>query len=152
MPHVNELYDFIVTAFVVYEDTVMLVNHPRYGRWVPMGGHVELDEDPDQALQREIAEETGLEVEILSERAPIKTADGHMLYTPNCVDVHEANAPHKHISLNYYVRATHNSHVKSDEHTDIRWFTEEELEDPAYDLLPRIKFCCREALKKAKQS
>lgn len=67
MPHIHDKYDFVITVFIVYKDKVLLVHHPRYDKWIPMGGHIELDEDPEQALFREIKEETGLEVEIFSE-------------------------------------------------------------------------------------
>jgi ADP-ribose pyrophosphatase YjhB (NUDIX family) len=52
MPHIHELYDFVVTVFIVHKDKVLLVHHPRYGKWIPMGGHIELDEDPEEALFR----------------------------------------------------------------------------------------------------
>jgi 8-oxo-dGTP pyrophosphatase MutT (NUDIX family) len=37
-----------------------LIEHPRLGRWMAPGGHVEVDECQAQAAVREIAEETGL--------------------------------------------------------------------------------------------
>lgn len=60
MPHIHERYDFVVNAFIVFNNKVLLVHHPKYDKWLPMGGHVELDEDPEEALFREIEEETGL--------------------------------------------------------------------------------------------
>ena len=68
MPHIHEKYDFVITVYIVYDKKVLLVHHPRYGKWIPMGGHIELDEDPEEALFREIQEETGLEVEIVAEK------------------------------------------------------------------------------------
>jgi 8-oxo-dGTP diphosphatase len=151
MPHIHELFDFTVTVFIVYKDTCLLVHHPRYGQWIPVGGHVELDEDPDQALLREIAEETGLEVEILCDKPKFSSARAKPLYTPNYMDVHEANPPHKHISLTYFARATHNNHAMSDEHSDMRWFSVADLEDQKYALYTELKFYCKEAIKKASQ-
>jgi ADP-ribose pyrophosphatase YjhB (NUDIX family) len=68
MPHIHELMDFTVEAFVVYEDRVLLIYHKQLHKWLPLGGHIELDEDPEQALFREIREESGLEVDILSQK------------------------------------------------------------------------------------
>lgn len=152
MPHIHELYDFIVGVFIVYDNKVLMVNHPRYGLWAPPGGHIELDENPEEALFREIAEETGLEVEILSTNPNITSPEGHTLYTPNYVDVHDANAPHRHVGLNYFARATHNKHVKSSEHTDMRWLSLADLEKSEYSLSPRLKFYCQEAIKTARHT
>ena len=42
-------------------DAVLLVFHPRLGRWVQPGGHVEKgDADVESAARREVAEEVGL--------------------------------------------------------------------------------------------
>ena len=153
MPHIHELYDFTITVFIVNkEGKVLLVNHPKYNMWIPMGGHIELDEDPDQALFREIKEETGLDVEILSERPDIKSENTKFLLTPNYMDVHSANPPHKHISLTYFALATHDAFVKSEEHTDMRWFSVGELQDKQYDLSESVKFYCKEAIRLAKRS
>ena len=150
MPHIHELYDFTVSVFIVYRGKTLLVHHPRYDKWIPMGGHVELDEDPEQALYREIKEETGLEVEILSKK-PAITAEPttKLLPAPNYMDVHYANAPHKHICLIYFAVAKHDNHVLSAEHTDIHWVGESELENPEYNLEPSVKFYCREAIRMA---
>ncbi len=150
MPHIHELYDFTVTLFIVNSDhQVLLVNHPRYGKWLPVGGHVDLDEDPETALFREAKEETGLEIEVLSTKPAIASPGTKFLLTPNYMDVHEANPPHKHISLTYFAQAKSSEFTRSDEHTDARWFTGEELADERYALTPSIQFYAREAIKRA---
>jgi 8-oxo-dGTP diphosphatase len=81
MPHIHHLYDYTITVFIVNKsEQVLLVNHPRYDMWIPMGGHIELDEDPEQALYREIAEETGLDVTIMANKPAIKSK-GTKFYT-----------------------------------------------------------------------
>lgn len=149
MPHIHEKYDFIVTVFIVYGGKVLLVNHPRYNKWIPMGGHIELDEDPEEALFREIKEETGLEVTILSERPPVASPGTKFLLTPSYLDVHEANAPHKHISLTYFAKAKTDAYILSTEHDAIKWFSTEELEDSIYDLTPSVRFYATEAIRMA---
>jgi len=152
MAHINEKYDFVISVYVIFGDKVLLVHHPRYDMWVPMGGHIELDEDPEQAIFREMKEETGLEVEILSDKPTISSPGTKFIFTPNFVDVHEANPPHKHISFTYFARASSNKHVLSDEHLDINWLSETDLEKPEYNLSEAVKFYSREAIKKAKES
>ena len=146
MPHLHELYDFVVSAFIVHDDKVLLVHHPKYDKWIPMGGHVELDEDPETALFREIEEETGLDVSILSSKPTLKTTDTTFILTPNFVDVHEATPPHKHIALVYFALAKNQNHRLSAEHDAIHWLSEADLEDPTYNLAPSIKFYCQQAI------
>jgi ADP-ribose pyrophosphatase YjhB (NUDIX family) len=149
MPHIHELYDFTITVFIVHDGRVLLVNHPKYDKWIPMGGHIELDEDVEEALFREIKEETGLEVEILSEKPAIDSPETKFLLTPAYLDVHQANPPHKHISFTYFARAKDDTFTLSNEHTAIKWFAKEDLEDPAYKLTPAIQFYCNEAIARA---
>jgi len=116
-----------------------------------MGGHIELDEDPEEALFREIKEETGLDVEILSSKPTISQSDTKFILTPSFIDVHEANPPHKHIALVYLAVAKNNHHVLSDEHVDIQWLGLEDLDKPEYRLSGSVKFYCKEAIRTAAQ-
>jgi mutator protein MutT len=55
-----------VGGVVIHQGRVLLIRRgkePLHGRWVVPGGTVELGEPLDQALVREMREETGLEVE-----------------------------------------------------------------------------------------
>jgi len=45
---------------------IALVNHPHFGGWTVPGGHVEDDENQAEAALREVREETGLEVRLLT--------------------------------------------------------------------------------------
>ncbi|MGH7157391.1 MAG: NUDIX hydrolase [Candidatus Saccharimonadales bacterium] len=152
MPHIHEKIDFTIVALLVFNGKVLLVNHPRYDFWLGPGGHIELDEDPDQTLFREIKEETGYrpdEIEILSSRPKQLESKAKFLYTPNYMDIHEANAPHKHIALYYFARVRHGNHVKSDEHSDARWLAVDELDNPKFKIPPDTRLCAKEAIKLA---
>jgi len=70
MPHIHDKIDFTVAIFVVQQAQVLLVHHRALDKWLPLGGHIELDEDPEQAALREVREESGLDVELLGERPP----------------------------------------------------------------------------------
>ncbi len=149
MPHIHEKYDFVISAFIVYENKVLLVNHPRYNKWLAVGGHIELDEDPEQALYREIKEECGLEVDVLSPKPSFVSPDSKILITPEFIDVHPAGGEHQHISLVYFAIARGNAHKLSSEHTDMQWLSETDLDNPKYNISESIKFYCRDALQKA---
>jgi 8-oxo-dGTP pyrophosphatase MutT (NUDIX family) len=150
MPHIHEQYDFIVAAYIVHDDRVLLVQHPRYGKWIPVGGHIELDEEPEEALVREITEETGLQVELLADKPPHMQGVVKFVPTPRYIDVHEANSPHRHIGLVYFARAKSDAYVISAEHTDLQWLSATDLDDLKYRLDESVKFYCRQALAVAK--
>ena len=61
MPHIHNKIDFTVEVFIVYDNKVLLRKHDKYGMWLSVGGHIELDEDSNQAALREVKEEVGLE-------------------------------------------------------------------------------------------
>jgi ADP-ribose pyrophosphatase YjhB (NUDIX family) len=59
---------FTASALIIDNNKVLLVYHNKLDVWLYPGGHVEDDENPDEALFREVREETGLEVEIVGHR------------------------------------------------------------------------------------
>jgi 8-oxo-dGTP pyrophosphatase MutT (NUDIX family) len=54
-----------VTGLLVYEGRALVHWHARNLLWLPPGGHIEPNEDPVQAVLREVQEETGLAAAIL---------------------------------------------------------------------------------------
>ncbi|MCY3822626.1 MAG: NUDIX hydrolase [Nitrospinae bacterium] len=59
-----------VGAIILDEENVLIVRRgqpPKMGAWSIPGGGVHLGEDLEEACMREVKEETGLDVEILSE-------------------------------------------------------------------------------------
>ncbi len=133
MGHIHELYDFTTSAFIVYGERVLLQHHKKIGMWLQPGGHIELDEDPLQALYREIKEETGLDESNLTiiELFKEKRTEGHgskLLPIPFDINVHSFNDKHKHIDLCYIMKAnTDEVILETDKAHDIRWFTISEM-------------------------
>ena len=66
-PHIHEKVDLTAEVFVVYRDKVLLRMHDKYHFWMSVGGHIEIDEDPNQAAVREVKEEVGLDVILWAE-------------------------------------------------------------------------------------
>ena len=58
---------FTATGYVVIDNSILLHFHPKVKMWLPPGGHIELNEDPNQAVIREVYEETSIEVELISD-------------------------------------------------------------------------------------
>ncbi len=152
MPHIHEAIDLTVAALIVHKKRVLLVHHKKLNRWLPPGGHVELDQDPEQALFAEIQEETGLTKDQLivhGTKPQISSPGTRFLYAPVFLDIHDISATHKHIGMTYIVAAKTDAVVLSErEHHDIRWFTLPQLHDVKYDILPSVQFYASEAIKR----
>src|ERR1051325_3860464 len=129
MAHIHEKIDFTVAIFVVHEGRILLIHHRKLNKWLPLGGHIELDEDPEQAALREAKEESGLEVEILGERPPTTGAGTRALIAPRFLDIHRITPTHEHIGMLYFARRIAGTlALSAAEHHDIRWCSSEELE------------------------
>jgi 8-oxo-dGTP pyrophosphatase MutT (NUDIX family) len=147
MAHIHELIDFVVNAFIVRNDKVLLISHKKLNKWLPIGGHIELNEDPEEALFREVREECGLDIKIIGEKPEIKSEGSKFLYSPLFLDIHKISETHRHVGLNYFAEANSDKVVlNKEEHNAIRWFNNEELDDPEFNISPAIKFYARKAL------
>lgn len=147
MAHLHEKIDFTVAIFVVRGGRVLVVHHRNLNKWLPLGGHIELDEDPEQAALREAKEESGFEIELLGERPPTTGSGTRALIAPRFLDIHRINATHEHIGMIYWARPKNGALTLAPaEHHDIRWCTEPELDALQPPMDAPVKWYCRRAL------
>jgi 8-oxo-dGTP pyrophosphatase MutT (NUDIX family) len=147
MAHIHEKIDFTVSIFVVQDGKVLLIHHRNLNKWLPLGGHVELDEEPETAALREAKEESGLEVELLGERPPTTEPGTRALITPRFMDIHRISATHEHIGLIYWARPKSGTvTLAPSEHHDIRWCSAEDLNTLHPPMTEAVKWYCRAAL------
>lgn len=151
MPHIHDKIDFVVSIYIAHDNRVLLILHRGLQQWLPIGGHIELDENPEEALFREVREECGLEIELLGTKPALESPGNTFLIAPAYLDIHNISSTHRHIGMEYFARAK-NSDVTlaKREHEAIRWFTKEECADPQYAILPAIRFLAEEALQRAR--
>ena len=154
MAHIHEKIDFTVAIFVVHDEKILLILHRKLDRWLPLGGHIELDEDPEQAALREAKEESGLDVELLGERPPTTSPGTRALIAPRFLDIHRINETHEHIGLIYWARPKRSGGalaadptLATAEHHDIRWCSVEDLEKLSPPMTDAVKWYCHQALK-----
>lgn len=148
MPHIHDKIDFGVEVFIVYENRVLLRKHDKYKKWLGVGGHIELNEDPIQAAIREVKEEVGLDVELDSALKPNHNLDetGDLI-PPYYLNRHRINDIHEHIAFIYFAKS-HTDKIKQGENErseECKWFTREELLSDA-EITPSIKFYALKAL------
>ncbi|OGZ97507.1 MAG: hypothetical protein A3J10_02800 [Candidatus Sungbacteria bacterium RIFCSPLOWO2_02_FULL_54_10] len=143
MPHIHEKIDFTAEVFVVYRNTVLLRKHDKYKIWLSVGGHIELDEDPNQTAIREVKEEVGLDVVLADGLRPFtKETSGYKeLIPPMFLNRNRISDTHEHVTLTYFARAETDrlailDHEKS---AEIKWFTRSDLEKNEYGIKEAIR-------------
>ena len=147
MPHLHDKIDFTVAIFVVHDRKVLLIHHRKLDKWLPLGGHIELEEDPEQAALREAREESGLDVELIGERPPTTEPGTRALIAPRFLDIHRIHETHEHIGMIYWARPkAGRMALAEEEHHDIRWCCETELDELQPRMSNAVKWYCRKAL------
>ena len=148
MPHIHEKIDFTAEVYVVHKNKVLLRIHDKYGIWLSVGGHIELDEDPNQAAIREVKEEVGLEIALAGDSLHMRTnPDGSKeLLPPRFMNRHNINETHEHVVMIYFARSDSDVVIPENDKDVWQWFTKEELQNPKYNLKENIRFYAEQAL------
>jgi len=119
---------FTATGFVVHDGHVVLHWHPKVKAWLPPGGHIEKDEDPVQAVLREIEEESGLKAEVVTAPLGIDLEYPVHVAPPFTIMVEDIDDPvdgyHQHIDMIYMCRLAGPSRPLND---GWRWVSREDL-------------------------
>ena len=148
MAHIHEKIVLTVAIFVVHDAKVLIIHHRKLDKWLPLGGHIELDEEPEQAALRETKEESGLDVELLGERPPTTSPGTRALIAPRFLDIHRISDTHEHIGMIYWARpkASSNAKLAAAEHHDIRWCSAADLDKLQPLMSDAVKWYCRTAI------
>jgi len=129
---------FTVSGFVSQSGKTALHFHGIANLWLPPGGHVEADEDPIQAVQREVLEETEIAVEVVSTGRAYAWAEPGQLAPPVTIGVYNIpgdshqREPHQHIDFVYFTRPVAGANLELPEAAEgWRWVSEDELREGA---------------------
>lgn len=123
------MVSMVVAAWIFFEGKVLLIHHKKTGRWMPVGGHVEADEDLLSALHREVAEEVGLEIEVVSAPTIVPdTSFSHELPLPFRIAEYVKES---HMELVFdFIAKTDDADVvlQESEILDARWLSLEDIQ------------------------
>lgn len=150
MAHIHEKIDFTADVFVVCKNKVLIRKHEKYVRWLAVGGHIELDENPNQAAVREVKEEVGLDIELVGSLPKFENEGSSYkeLLPPRYMNIHDITPTHQHISLVYFAKSDSDNVVENEgeKSKGWKWFTKEGLERNEEDMSESIQFYALKAL------
>ena len=144
MPHIHTApnqHDMTVSAYIVRrvdDEWKCLVHcHRKIEKYMQIGGHIELDQTPWQAMAAELNEESGYELceLVVLQALPSfeKSASNIAHPLPLMMNTHNAGKEHFHSDTCYAFVAEGESHhdVADGESNDLRWLSLDELKTMA---------------------
>ena len=99
---------FTASGYLVHQGKVLLHYHKKVKALLPPGGHIEPDEDPVQAVLREIQEETGVSAEVIPGKLAYDFPYPQQVLPPETIMIEDIQDPragfHQHIDMIYFCR------------------------------------------------
>lgn len=130
---------FVTTVFVVHGNKTALHEHKKLELMLAPGGHIDRDELPHEAAEREVLEETGLDVSIDGRDQGIGSyewsseipAPDHVALDD--ITVKDGEPVHQHINLVYFAEVDTKS-ISPEGHDEVGeegwyWLDREELKN-----------------------
>ena len=143
--------DMVIGAYISNNGKILLVHHKELGKWLPPGGNIEANETPDEAVLREVREETGIDKLEFVHRAEVEKDKNIVaqLPLPFYANVHNVG-DHNHACLFYLCRTKSSIVSLSAESTEYRWVSPAEMAD-SIDIPSDVKKIGMLVFEKAKQ-
>lgn len=142
---------FTVSVFIVHKDKVLLHLHKKAKKILPIGGHIELNELPEETCIREAQEESGLKINLYNPlnnqlKDACELAEEKLLINPMYTILGEISPEHYHIDLVYYAAAKSFHTTPGDGESNLlKWYNKEDLKN-ACDIQHNVLTMANEAL------
>lgn len=129
--------DFTATGYVTNLDRtkVLVIFHKKLQKWLPAGGHLELNELPHEAALREVFEETGICARIIKDDPDMGLNGDADCQIPRPYSVlyqiipsSSKDVEHIHVDFIYVMEAEESElKVNTNEISNAKWMTSDEI-------------------------
>lgn len=134
------------SVYVIFENKVLLHKHKKYNTLFPLGGKIKSDEVPHEAAIREVAEESGLKIELYNRELKLDLGRVVQLNNPMYTLLENVGHAVENIDFIYFAKSLNNEvNPQNGESKEVYWFTKEEIEK-ANDIKQHVKSLALEAL------
>lgn len=142
---------FTVSVYVVHNNRVLLHKHKKAQILLPVGGHIDLNELPEEAAIREAFEETGIVVELYDldslKGQDVNTEREKVLINPIHTIWGEVDKGHEYIDFVFYAKSiSEKLKPGENESRTLEWYSESELESIRDTLLKDVYLMAKEAI------
>lgn len=126
---------FTVSIFIVHKNKVLLHSHKKAKKILPLGGHIENNELPEETCIREAQEESGLEIKLYNPinnelKEACELEGEKLLINPMHTIFCEITRTHYHIDFVYYATAkSFETKQVIGESKLLKWYTKEQLKN-----------------------
>lgn len=135
------------TVYIFKEGKLLLHRHKKYNSLFPIGGHIETDELPQEAAEREVHEETGIsDLQFIDNATNLNLEQGQLL-TPFFM-LHENIGQDENLDFIYAAFTNQNELLPEEQESgEFYWFTKDEVKNNT-TIKPHIKNVALELFEK----
>ena len=130
---------FVTTIYLVRDDRKVLLSwNKNMNTWIPVGGHLEQGETPEEAIIREVKEETGFDFEFL-DKAEENEDKTIRIIKPLKIQIEKVPHHNYHINFVFIGKCTNwHERTENDDNEKLKWFSEQELINNKKDFLDSV--------------
>lgn len=141
------LRHFCVTVYIFDKETkkFVFIKHKKLQKWLAPGGHIEENENPDNAAKREVFEETGIDdLHFINPPINVEKIDG-LLIQPFGIQLNKIKEDHEHLDLIYLatIDKKENLILNEIETEGIQEFSLDEILNENFDTFDNVKKWCK---------
>lgn len=142
---------WVTTVYMIRPDgKVLLTWNKNLQTWIPVGGHIDPGETPEEAIKREVAEETGFSFDLIQPPLDYPEAKLRVL-KPQHIQIETVPHHGHHINVVFFGKCTSwTGKEVTDENETLRWFSADELETMRGNMLESVLTNSLEAIRVAR--
>lgn len=142
---------WVTTIFLVNDKgQVLLTWNKNLQTWIPVGGHIDPGETPEEAVKREVTEETGFGFEFHQDFTYENEGKVKVL-KPYKIQIETVPHHGHHMNFIFFGKCTsyNDKTSETDEQEKLKWFSEEDIKNESV-MLESIRKSSLDAIKSVK--